>query len=562
MDREMGAGAGSLFKFLAGPSRYIIPLFQRGYRWGHNEWDVLWRDLTQIGSEPEGNHHFMGFLVMESEAKPGIIPCYYLVDGQQRLSTTSILLAAIRNTAERNGHGTFAQKVNEQFLIHPLESGDARYRLFPKDRDRSDYKALIDGGNQKPQGAMADALDFFAGKTQEHTGGNAEKLESFCNVVAHRLQFVSAVLPNTQNAYEVFKGLNSKSVGLVESDHIRNFMFMNTPQYRQEEFDRDGWAPLEDAFASAPGDALSKKEEKIFSRFFRHFLMVGKYVSPDDISVVFEERFAEKCKAEASVWAVARDLKESVRHYTIIMSWDNDESAEVTQSLKGLNELDSSTTYPLLLALFAQRAKGDITDEQLSKCIEMLRGFIFRRYICRYNGRGYGRRFSGANDLLAGNESPVVALRDFLIDYGWPSDEKFQLAFEQFPFYENGYAKEMLAGIERARKHREPANLDASQIEHVMPQTLTDQWREMLGADAESIHDKWLHMPGNLTLTGYNPQLHNDTFEAKCKIYEKSHYVITEEIPQKSTNWGEEQIRQRGRQFAKDAVRVWIGPKE
>lgn len=559
MGKTINADAETLFKLLVEPARYIIPLFQRGYRWGPNEWGVLWEDLVNIASAPQGENHFMGFLVMEDEAAPGSIPCYYLVDGQQRLSTSSILLAAIRNVARENGHQDLSQDIDGQYLVHSRKSGDVRYRLLPKDRDRSDYKALIDGGNQKPQGAMADALNFFMGEIQAHTGGDAKKLEDFCNAVVHRLQFVSAVLPESQNAYEVFKGLNSKSVGLGESDLIRNLMFMNAPQNTHEEFDRDGWKPLEDAFAKQPGAALDRKEEKLFSQFFRHFLMVDSYVGRSDAAVDFEKKFAKRCKTE--LWDVAEELKEAVRYYTIIRSREGDENGTVAQSLKGLNELDSSTTYPLLLALFARRAKGGITDEQLAKCIEMLRGFIFRRYICKYNGRGYGRRFSGANDLLAGNEDPVAALRDFLIDYGWPSNEKFQLAFEQFPFYENGYAKEMLAGIERAQKHREPADMARSQVEHVMPQTLTDQWREMLGTDAESIHDKWLHMPGNLTLTGYNQQLHNDTFEAKCNIYEKSHYVITAEIPQKFTNWGEEQIRQRGRQLAEDAARVWIGEK-
>lgn len=566
MHRKIESDSPSLYKLLVEPARYVIPLFQRGYRWGQREWGTLWGDLKHVESAADGESHFMGFLVMEGEIKPGHVPIYSLVDGQQRLSTSSILLAAIRNVAADNGHDDFANDINGDYLVHPRKpEGDARYRLFPKDRDRANYVALIKNDGSHVDGPMADAMGFFAGKIQADTGGDLQKLNSICHAVLHRLQFVTVVLSHNQNAYEIFKSLNSKGVGLGQSDHIRNFMFMNTPLDRQEEFDRDKWKPLEQSFSNEDDGGLGVKEEKHFSQFFRHFLMDKGYVSPKLISETFEGRFAEKCKTESSLWRVADELKTASSNYAIISSWEEDEDDGVTQSLRGFNDLDSSTTYPLLFVLFAHRAKGDITPKQLAQCIEMLRGFIFRRYICGITSRGYGRLFSRYNKVLAKSKNPVKMLSEVLKrhKHGWPSDEKFVAAFEKFPFYQGGYAWEMLAGIERSRGHREGDNLKKSEVEHVMPQTLTDEWREMLGENADIIYDKWLHLPGNLALTKYNQVLQNHSYETKVGTYRDSHYVITKEIARTYPHhWGVEQMRERGSQMAAEAVQIWIGPDE
>lgn len=562
MNQKIESDSPSLYKLLVEPARYVIPLFQRGYRWGKREWNTLWRDLKHIQDAADGVPHFMGFLVMESEAMPGQVPVYYLVDGQQRLSTCSILVAAIRNVAKNNGHDDLAREINEQYLVHPHKQGDAHYRLFPKDRDRDNYVALIKNDGTRPENPMANAMEFFVGKVQGNTGGDLQKLEIICHNVLRYLQFVTVILPENQNAYEIFKSLNSKGVGLGQSDHIRNFMFMNTPSARQEEFDRDNWQPLERAFLSQDGD-IGDKEEKNFSQFFRHFLMNEGYVRPKLISATFEERFAEKCKNESSLWAVADELKMASDNYAIITSQADDEDRGVTESLRGFNELYNSTPYPLLLVLFARRAEGDITSQQLAECIEMLRGFIFRRYICHMNPRGYGRLFARYNGAFAKNDDPVVLLSKVLKKHkpGWPDDEKFISAFERFPFYDNGYAWEMLAGIERSRGHREMAGLDDSQVEHVMPQTPTKEWREMLGENADKIHDKWLHLPGNLTLTKYNQVMGNSPYDEKVRQYRDSHYVITKEIAQRYPHhWSEEQMRERGKQLAEEAARIWVGP--
>lgn len=303
----------------------------------------------------------------------------------------------------------------------------------------------------------------------------------------------------SENAYNIFKSLNSTGVPLGPSDLIRNFVFMHVPPDDHDAFDEDLWAPLEDLFARDDGTL----DEDQLSRFFRDFLMAdGRYVPPRDAFGSFEARY------EATGFlprALASTLIESARWYAVISGQNVDEAEEVSRALAGLNALDSSTTYPLLLALFSRRAAGGLDSAQLARCIEMLRGFILRRFVCGESSRGYGPMFVRA--LANDSGDPVATLEAYLLERGWPADQRFEGAFAEFPLYQRGYTKPVLGTLERARGHKEPADLNDAQVEHILPQTLSPMWRAMLGPDAERIHGTWLHRPGNLTLSAYNQEL-------------------------------------------------------
>lgn len=188
----------------------------------------------------------------------------------------------------------------------------------------------------------------------------------------------------------------------------------------------------------------------------------------------------------------------------------------------------------------------------------MLRGFIIRRFICSESSRGYGQMFVRAIDTTASNS--LQSLERYLLERGWPDDARFETSFSTFPLYQRGYTKTVLETIERRRGHKEPAALQAAQVEHIMPQTLNDGWLTHLGADAKRIHAEWLHRPGNLTLSAYNQELWNHPFAVKRQDYVNSNIVMTRELAGQTT-WGESQIRSRSESLAREAAIIWIGPK-
>ncbi len=542
----------TLGQILYSPSQYVIPVFQRNYRWETANWAKLWDSLVEIRQPDKRGNHFMGFLVfVPGLAQPGQHTTFHLIDGQQRLTTASVLLAAVRNVARRLDQAELADEIHNDYLTHPRKKGDQHYRLLPKERDHDNYLDLIENKGQ-PTGRLADAFAYFEERVSELAEENAAQLRPLFDTLCQRLEFMCATL-EAENAYNIFKSLNSTGVPLGASDLIRNFVFMHVQPEEHDAFDRDLWSSLEERFAREDGTL----DEERFSRFFRDFLMsTGRYVSPKDTFPDFEALY------EATGFVpreLAQTLLEASRRYAIISGEQADESAAVTRALASLNVLESSTTYPLLLALFQQRTRGDIDADGFARAVEMLRGFILRRFIAGESSRGYGQMFVRA--LANDKGESLSALEEYLLDRGWPDDHQFTTAFVTFPLYERGYTREILETIERSRGHKEPASLADAQVEHIMPQTLSDGWKTTLGASAEIVHNDWLHTPGNLTLSAYNQELWNHDFSTKCARYAQSNIVLTRELASR-TEWGEDEIRVRGMQLAAEATAIWIGPKE
>jgi hypothetical protein len=543
----------TLGQILYSPSQYVIPVFQRNYRWETPQWAKLWDSLIEIQSPEKRGNHFMGFLVfVPGLAQPGQHTSFHLIDGQQRLTTLSILLVAIRNVARQVDQPDLADEIHQYYLVHPLKKSEQHYRLLPKERDHDSYLSLVTSEGQAT-GRMADALAYFEEQLSNLVADSPGRLRPVFDTVCQRFEFMCATL-EAENAYNIFKSLNSTGIPLGPSDLIRNFVFMHVAPDEQDDFDRGLWGPLEDHFARPDGTL----DEERFSRFFRDYLMMsgGRYVRLKETFPSFESRY------EATGFSpkdLARALTASVRYYAVISGQQSDPSEGVTQALAGLNMLESSTTYPLLLALFEKRAGGAIDSAHLAHSIDMLRGFILRRFVCGESSRGYGQMFVRA--LAKDTGDPINTLEAYLLDRGWPDDHQFETAFVEFPLYDRGYKREVLETLERARGHKEPADLQAAQVEHVLPQTLNEAWVEALGADAELIHADWLHRPGNLTLSAYNQELWNHPFKTKRDRYAQSNIVITRELAGYE-RWTDAEIRERGRRLAQAAARIWIGPKE
>lgn len=542
----------TLGQVLYSPSQYVIPVFQRNYRWELPQWQRLWNSLEDIRQPGKTGNHFMGFLVyvVGSTPQPGQNTCFHLIDGQQRLTTLSLLLAAIRNVARRRGDDDLAQEIHEDYLIHPRRKGDQHYRLLPKAHDQAAFVALISDKPPLP-GRMAQAVAFF--ERMLDADRQADMPRRMFETICQRLDFMGATL-ESENAYSIFKSLNSTGVPLSQADLIRNFVFMHVHPDAQDRFDAELWRPLEARFADADG----KLDEDGFARFFRDLLMAeGQYVPPRLTFAAFEARHEATGFDPRELTA---QLHAHAGQYAAIASTSADRDPGVTRALARLNRLDSSTTWPLLLWLFARRDAGSLDDAELAHAVDMLSGFILRRFIAGESSRGYGEMFVRAiRDIDA--DTPVTTLERFLLQRGWPDDAHFVDAFVRFPLYKRGYAREVLEALELARGHKEPASLMLAQIEHILPQTLSDEWADALGDDAERTHAEWLHRPGNLTLSAYNQEVGNQAFAVKRARFLQSNIVLTREVAE-SAHWGEQEIFQRGQRLATEAAALWQGPKQ
>jgi uncharacterized protein with ParB-like and HNH nuclease domain len=339
----------NLGAILYSPSQYVIPVFQRHYRWEEPQWEKLWENLMELRQPGRTGAHFMGFLVfVPGLAQPGRNTTFHLVDGQQRLTTLSILLIALRNAAREHGVSNLADEIHNDYLVHHRKSADEHFRLFPKASDKGDYIAAIKG-ETPVHGRIGEALRHFEGKLANGSSETWEvKLQGMFDLLRQRLEFMCATLEH-ENAYNIFKSLNSTGVPLGSADLIRNFVFMHVRPDDHDDFDRDLWRPLEARFH----DADKNFDGKSFSDFFRDFLMRGgRYVRPASTFDTFEERYEG---SGFSPVELTKELSSFADYYEVINGWKADQASDVTKALAQLNSLESSTSYPLLLNLPGQQ---------------------------------------------------------------------------------------------------------------------------------------------------------------------------------------------------------------
>lgn len=558
----MKADSTKLAGILTPASRYVIPLFQRDYVWATKDWENLWDDIVELHeSQRTGRSHFMGAIVLVPEAmEPNKLPTFQVIDGQQRLITLSLVLCALRDVALNLGHHDLSKEITASYLVHQFKKDEEHYRVYPRWRDRDQYVAAVER-KSVPGETIRKALDFFTQQIEALLQSASEnELRAFYEMFCNRLEFVQINLGVDENPFQIFRSLNSTGVDLAESDLIRNFMFMQMSEKDQADFDKNYWEPLEHHFESRDSKEKGKLDGKGFSAFLRDFLMHnGNYVGINDTFEKFEVYRRHKTDAIE----VVKELDDNVQLYDAIrgLKPHTSNDANLENALKQLRQLESSTAYPIVLNLLNRVKLGSLSIHDATHGIRLLSGFILRRYICNESSRTYGKWLVQGCSFLKNN--PLEDLRSYLHSRGYPDDAQFQEAFVNFKMYKGNrvMALVILKSLEMSSLHKERADLSTAQIEHIMPQSLTPEWINSLGLQHGVVHERWLHTPGNLTITAYNRELAQKSFIAKRKIYSDSNFQLTKAIAQLNPPiWNEAQIVKRGRLMAERANNIWIGP--
>ncbi len=304
-----------------------------------------------------------------------------------------------------------------------------------------------------------------------------------------------------ENPFTIFETLNSTGQRLEEADLIRNHVFLQVPIGEQDAFDDDRWRPFEDSLlASDLYDEIRPTE------FYRDFLMrQGKYVRKNGVYLAMQEAMR---KEGFTPHTLVAELNRYVRYYRWIRSPETMPDPTIATELYRLSWLYLTTAYPLLLRLLALYDAGELPAQELAACLRAIQRFVIRRPVGRESTRPYSQFFpAAARDL--DQPDALGSLRAILTKRGWPDDAAFEQALAAFPLYqrEPSIARLLLIALEEQIGHKEsvdvPALVEAKQLqlEHVMPQTLTAPWHEMLDGQATEDHRRLLHVLGNLTLS-------------------------------------------------------------
>ncbi|WP_174461990.1 DUF262 domain-containing protein [Myxococcus sp. CA056] len=556
----MKASERTLQQLLHSSDQYVIPVFQRYYTWGTANWEQLLADvseLLEVGADER--RHFMGSIVTVPDGhQPGVVPAYQVIDGQQRLTTLSILLCVVRDVALSRGWNELAAEVEENYLLHRFKKGRERYKIFPRLRDRGGYLALVDQTDSTAGGQIEAAHHLFA-KHVEQRAISEPELRRFFTALVTRLDFVAITL-GAENPYKIFRSLNSTGVDLTEADLIRNHVFMSLPIDDQDGFDDTLWRDLESRFM---------REGKLYGRdieaFLRDALMRdGTYVGRDETFEMFERKFPH---GEFEPRTVVSDLVKLSKLYDVVRGATAHTNAEVETALRAIRELNVTTAYPLVTALLERSSRNELPRADLLVILRAIASFVLRRFVCGLSSRGYSTWFVAACRELGDPARTVLA---FLCAKGWPSDDEFRAKFVRFNLYQSKYDRTVLAALELAVQAKsEQVLLDGCSIEHVMPQTIDDAedegraWIAALGDPWRLVHAEWLHTPGNLTLVGsdYNREMSNRPFEIKRPVLAESKVYLNQHFKADTLKaWSKNQIEERANLLADLAINVWPAP--
>jgi hypothetical protein len=566
-------------ELLHGSSIYQIPHFQRSYSWTRKHWHRLWSDVLAVAGDPSGRRHFLGPLVCRSLPRgPGdSIGRFEVIDGQQRLTTISVMLGAMRDLAQNEGRQDLAGRINEDYLIHHRRGGSERYKLVPRLSDRKVWNALVEG-RDAPTGDMSDrsmideAWSWFAGRAASlrflEEGDLADPADpdflSVLEAVVQRLAFVSITIDD-DNPYRVFESLNTTGLALTEFDLVRNHLFMRVPIDDQERFESDAWSKFERVWNDA-ADAGSSAE-KAATRFIHHFLMrIHGAFKRGDIFMQFRRWADDRMEGQGedsydivrtlSRFAVYADRFQQAERIRSSRSkgeggadWPND---DIDQALLRIAYCDSGTATPLLLELFDRAERGEMGADELAMCLQDMVSLFVRRAVARDTNKHYNKRFA---EIARRLEAPIREhlWREYHL-IGWPGDEACLSAIERHPIYssDSGKARLILEEIERSEGSKEPVQLARLQVEHVLPQTLSGDgetdWKSALGDEWELRHAEVVDTIGNLTLTGWNVELSNHTFSRKRDAYSRSPLSLNRELAACDA-WTAESIEQRSREL-------------
>ncbi|MEU2614135.1 DUF262 domain-containing protein [Micromonospora sp. NPDC007271] len=557
----------TLQELLEGSKQYQVPLYQRTYSWTKSQLARLWDDILKLAEDRVHDAdatHFIGSLVLAPSPtiSPAGVAEYLVVDGQQRLTTLTILLCAIRDHRAQHEDPMHRERLNQQYLVNPWKPESQRLKLVPTQADRAPYLACLDStpeaGGADPVGA---AYRFFVAQlAAADDPDDPLDIERIENAVISGLALVSVTAQAGDNVHRIFESLNNTGLKLTQADLLRNYLFMRLPT-RGETVYQSLWLPLQKRLTS----------EQLELLFWLDLVHRDQRVKQTDVYSAQQARL-NRLRSEEEIEAEVQRFSRLGALLRVILHPAEEQDPGVRRRLARLSAWGTTTVYPLLLHLLDRRQQGTATSEQIASAMLYVESFFVRRLLI-------GRATANINRILLAivtemdTSLPVdEAVRAYLSTGRkyYASDATVRAAVRSIPYYLNGRAhqrKLILQWLEEAYGSKEPVALDKATIEHVLPQTPTAEWRQMLAADLgpdenfDEAYEALVHTLGNLTLTGYNSELSNKSFAEKRVELARSGIRLSQKIVTQD-RWGRPEIHARADALADRITSIWPGPTE
>lgn len=545
--------------------RYIIPVYQRKYDWKTDNCRQLYDDLKKIIINNRESHFFGS--IVSSVVPNGSKIEYHIIDGQQRLTTITLLFLAIRNLISQGRISYTETRLDEQisqrFLISPWAKEDDKIKLCPVKSDREALAKLF--GDEED-------YDFSSNLTINYQFFYDIVLKEEVSVedlyaAIGKLEIISITLDAEDNAQLIFESLNSTGLALTEGDKIRNYILMGLKPQEQNRFYDLYWTKIERATAND------------VSGFVRDYLSIKQQITPT-ISNVYGafKRYAEEVHLPIETLLI--DLLRYARLFEkLLICKSGLNEKKLDDCLYRMKRLEIVVTRPFLMEVLRLNQDGKLRTDDVLKIFLITENYLFRRNICEVPTNALNKVFLNLNKEILRYDNTadhyvdkfIYALLSKKESGRFPDDEEFTTALAVKQVYlmrgkYKAYLFERLENYGTIETKDVYMHLDNNTytIEHIMPQHLTPAWTEELGTNYTEIHSTWLHRLANLTLTGYNPNLSNHTFiekrDAEEGGYRKSGLKMNQKIAAKDS-WGLSELEERNEELLSLATKIWSYPQ-
>ena len=552
----MRAVETQLLRFLSkADTQCTIPIYQRTYSWKKQQCDQLWKDILYTGSSGDVTAHFIGSIVYISNEETYQVTGntdLRVIDGQQRLTTVVLILEALaRRLGDNNVTSFSAAKIRNTYLMNQYAKAEYCYKLRLTQTDNDSLNAIV---QQKEDGHelslhIAENFNLFTKKIAELED---DSLENLCRGL-NKLTIVDIALTRGEdNPQRIFESMNSTGLDLSKADLIRNFVLMNLDDDHQRSLYEEHWRPMEISFGQ-------RDYEKHFDKFIRYYLILKTEEIPI-ISKVYEDfkKYSERAYVkDGGIDALVTDIHKFAEYYRAV-ALDGESNKRLAGAFNELRELEAGVSYPLLLKLYDGYKHGLLTSIDLENAIRLVESYIFRRAVCGRPPNSHDQIFAACVKNLEEGRY-LKSIKEYLLSMTgkreFPKDTEFEDKFSDHHYLKDKYWLHRLENHDRKEKK-------TYTIEHIMPRTLSDEWKDNLGSDWTVIHDRYLDSPGNLTLTGYNQEYSNRHFKEKRDMsggFRESPLKLNEGLG-KIDRWDARAIEKRAKRLSRMAVCTWVFP--
>ncbi len=548
----MKADATPLLKFIKDnqKNQLVIPIYQRVYSWEKEQCKQLWDDIIKVGGDDKMDGHFIGSILYVLNGFTHSDNTLLIIDGQQRLTTITLLLTALRNHLSDEVR---RKEIEDHYLINSDKDGDKKFRLILSESDKDTLLSLIDKDRRKPSEPSLKIMENFK-LFEEWIRKNTNQLETIFKGLEKLMIVEIALKKGKDDPQLIFESMNSKGMELAQTDLIRNYIVMETEIEKQEGFYNKYWRAMEEEF---------KQNEKWFDRFVRHYLTIKTREIPN-INKVYAALKDYRQKEGIGIEDLLKDLQKYCGYFCRIV-FKKEADKDLNKALGFLVDLEMDVIYPLLLELYSDYKGGVLFKDDFRHSIALIESYLCRRKVCGIPSHGLNKFFASFTKHIQKDEyfKSLKAHFGYLTEkQRFPNNDEFKDCFITIDFYsfqKREYFFERLENFDR----KERVYTHEYTKEHIMPQKLTEEWEKDLGENFQEIHDKYLHTIGNLTLTGYNSEYSNKSFQEKRdmeKGFKQSPLRLNQSLKDLES-FGEEEIKKRANDLADWALKIWTYPK-